>query len=302
MFEMVEKIEEADFITHSGTMHADDVFSTAFLILYKKKGKIIRVNDVDLTKTKESAIVYDIGKGTFDHHQMDAKVRENGIKYASFGLLWEAFGKDFLRKEKIDNIEEVYTYFENDFVMAIDAIDNGMFPKIDACYKVKTISDAIKLFNPGYQSMEDSNTNFLKAVSFAKTLFERELVSVVGKVKAREKVLAILKKTEGPLLILDEFMPYEEVILSSVEGKNILFVLFPSNREGYTVKTVPISKENFESRYPFPEEWAGKTNEEFEEVSKVKGALFCHKNRFLITAKTKEAAIQLVDKTLKEKK
>ena len=36
MIEIVKRIEEANCITHSGTMHADEVFSTAFLELYLK--------------------------------------------------------------------------------------------------------------------------------------------------------------------------------------------------------------------------------------------------------------------------
>lgn len=39
-----------------------------------------------------SGIVFDIGRGAFDHHQKDSRIRENGIPYAAFGLLWDAKG------------------------------------------------------------------------------------------------------------------------------------------------------------------------------------------------------------------
>ena len=34
MIRFVDRIENANCITHSGTMHADEVFATAFLELY----------------------------------------------------------------------------------------------------------------------------------------------------------------------------------------------------------------------------------------------------------------------------
>ncbi len=39
-------------------------------------------------------IVFDIGRGQYDHHQRDSRVRENGVPYAAFGLLWEKFGPE----------------------------------------------------------------------------------------------------------------------------------------------------------------------------------------------------------------
>ena len=43
-------------------------------------------------------LVYDVGRGKYDHHQLDAKKRDNNITYSSFGLLWQDFGRDFLKK------------------------------------------------------------------------------------------------------------------------------------------------------------------------------------------------------------
>ena len=46
MIQIVHNIEEANCITHSGTMHADEVFATAFLHLYKKEIKVFRTNSL----------------------------------------------------------------------------------------------------------------------------------------------------------------------------------------------------------------------------------------------------------------
>ena len=118
--ELVNSIEEADCITHSGTMHADEVFATAFLDLYKKDIKVFRTTNISSNDYKDK-LIYDIGRGKFDHHQEDARVRENGIKYCSLGLLWEEFGKDFLKEQNYENIDELYQEIEKDFIEQIDA-------------------------------------------------------------------------------------------------------------------------------------------------------------------------------------
>ena len=42
MVQIVKSIEEANCITHSGTMHADEVFATAFLDLLFGNVKVFR--------------------------------------------------------------------------------------------------------------------------------------------------------------------------------------------------------------------------------------------------------------------
>ena len=295
--ELVGNIYEAECITHSGTMHADEIFSTAFLDLYKKDVKVYRTTSVP-NDIKDNVLVYDIGRGKFDHHQEDAAKRENGITYCSFGLLWQEFGRDFLKQRNIDNIEEVFTYFDKDFIEAIDADDNGVFPKIEATYKVKTLSDVFKLFNPGYKSGQDESLQFAKAVVFAKSIIEEELISVTGKVIAKKQVLKCLETKENHTLILPEYMPYEQTILQEESANDIYFVVYPSNRGGYGIKTVPISQEDHTKRCDFPKEWSGLENEELEKASGIKGLTFCHLTRFLTCCDTIETAKVAIAKAL----
>ncbi len=297
MITLVKNINEAMGVTHNGTMHADEVFATAFLDLYFKDFKVIRVSEVSPDISPDT-IVYDIGKGKFDHHQINAKVRDNGIKYSSFGLLFEEYGPKYLKKLKLKNSKAIYNYFVKDFIEAIDAIDNGVFPEIKASYKVKTLSDIIKIFNPSYLSSDTEDEQFLKAVSLAEIIFKEELKNVIGKVNANKKVKLLLNKNKGPLLILDEYLPYEETILTSLAGKKIKLVIYPSNRGGYGIKTVPISLTDKTSRVYFPKQWGGKTNKELEQITGIKGALFCHANRFLLTAKDLPTAIKLAEITI----
>ena len=298
---LVKDIKKAKYITHAGTMHADEVFATAFLDLYKKDVVLARVTEIDNTKVRKDAIIYDIGRGKFDHHQADAKLRESGIKYSSFGLLFEEYGKDYLKQQKIKDIDEVYTGIVKDLVEGIDAIDNGVFPEIKASYKVKTISDVIKLYNPSFKSKKTEEEQFIKAVELAKEIFIQLQDQVVGKVKAKKIVEEKLKNTNKEYLELEEYMPYEETILKSEYGQNIKFVMYPSNRGGYGIKTIKKSLEDKTDRQSFPESWAGLEKEELEKKSGIKDINFCHSNRFLVTCNTKKAAYQVLKEVLEEK-
>ena len=297
MVRIVDNVDEACFITHNGTMHADEVFATAFLDLYFGSVSLIRVSEVPIN-LKDNVIIYDIGKGAFDHHQIDGKIRSNGIKYSSFGLLFEEYGLKYLEKLGLDKKEEVYNYFVKDLVEGIDAVDNGIFPKIESNYKVKMLSDIIKLFNPSYLSNDSDNDNFLKAVEIAKTIIIYEIKNAYGKVMASFKVKDILSKTKGSILVLDSFLPYEETILSSSKYDKIKLVVFPSNRGGYAINTVPISSSDKTSRVYFPKAWGGLFDKKLEEVTGVNGARFCHINRFILIADTFDSALKLARMTL----
>ena len=298
MIKIVNNCEEANCITHGGTMHADEVFATAFLHLYKGDLKVYRVSEIDFSKVKEGTLVYDIGRGEFDHHQVDAEKRDNGILYSSIGLLWKAFGKDYLKNNGYDNIDALFTGIDLDLIEAIDADDNGFFPKIEANYKVKTLSNVIKLFNPGYKSQEDESEQFLKAVDVAEKIFYEEITYINGKVLSDIKVKELLETYNGTdkYIVLDEFLPYEETLISDEKYNNIMFVAFPSNRGGYTIKTLPKSSDDKTSRIPFPKEWAGLVGEELEKVSGIKGLKFCHSARFIVSCKTLDAAYEVLNK------
>lgn len=297
---LVTDIKDAKYITHSGTMHTDEVFATAFLDLYKKDVSIIRLPQIEKEKITDDILVFDIGRGKYDHHQENAETRENGIKYCSFGLLFKDFGKDYLKEQKIENIDEVFITLDKELVEGIDAVDNGVFPEINALFKIKTLDDIIKAFNPSFGSNQDENEQFIKAVELAKIIFQEILNNIVGKVKAKKIILEKLKQTTKDYLELEEYIPYEETVLKTEEGNHILFALYPSNRGGWGIKTIKKSLEDKTDRLPFPESWAGLENKELEEKVGIKDVSFCHTGRFLMTCKTKEAAYKVLEKILEE--
>ena len=95
-------------------------------------------------------------------------------------------------------------------------------------------------------------------------------------------------------------MPYESTVLTEESASDVYFAVYPSNRGGYGIKTIPISSEDHNKRLNFPESWAGLVNEELEEVSGIKGLRFCHATRFLATCDSLETAKLVVEKTINE--
>ena len=297
MIQMVHNIEEANCITHSGTMHADEVFATAFLHLYKKNIKVYRTNSIKKDDNQQDYIIYDIGRGKYDHHQLDSEKRENQIPYSSIGLLWKDFGKDYLEKNDFPEIEAIYLAVDKDLIEGIDADDNGVFPKIESTFKVKTIPSIIKMFNPSFESAENESDQFLKAVKLAEMILKEELSYIKGKILAEKKVLEYLNKYDGTsnYFILDEYLPYEETLLKDEKYNKIEFVAFPSNRGGFAIKTVPISFQNHNPRKAFPESWAGLENEELEKISNIKGLRFCHSGRFIVNCKDYNVVLKVIE-------
>lgn len=295
MVKVVNNINEANCVTHSGTMHADEVFATAFLDLYLEDVRVFRTNKIDGEVSDK--LVYDIGRGKFDHHQLDAEKRENGITYSSVGLLWREFGRDFLKKYDFSNVEEVFLGVDKDLIEGIDADDNGMFPKIESNCKVKTLPNIIKIFNPSFDSGENETEQFLKAVKLAKMILEEEVVYINGKVISDKKVTEIINNSDVSkgYLYMEEYFPYEDAILNHPLGDKILFVAFPSNRGGYAIKTVSKSSDDKTARRLFPEEWAGLQGTELEEVSGISGLNFCHTGRFIVNCSSLDTMNKVLD-------
>ena len=299
MISIVKEEQFANCITHSGTMHADEVFSTAFLDMYLGDVKVYRTNYINHDKVQENTLIYDVGRGKYDHHQPDAEKRENDITYCSFGLIWRKFGKDFLKKYDIEYIDEVWSGIDKDLVEYIDADDNGQFPKIEAPYKVKTLPGIIKIFNPSYDSGEDESEQFLLACNLAKMILKEEILYINGKVMAEKSLIEELKDiTDEKYVILDKFLPYEDTILGDEKYNNLLFVAYPSNRGGYAIKVIPKSVEDKTPRQNFPEEWAGLEGEELEQISGIEGLTFCHTARFIVSCKDIKSVYKVFDKII----
>ena len=206
-------------VTHAGTFHADEVFSTALLQIAKQYQSMVVNNKTvsprqfweaqshwdsnlydslrNVVRTKDAGpyndylraemnlilaqqkidgresgpvhrkyLIYDIGLGPYDHHQVLAP-RKNGVPFAAFGILW---GELY---EQLGFDRTLAEYFDRKFVQPIDMNDNtGIFNQI---------ADLIKGMNPpqhqppapGAEVTE--HTTFEDAVCIALLILWREL-------------------------------------------------------------------------------------------------------------------------------
>lgn len=263
-------------MTHGGKFHADDVFSAALLKIMNPQIQFIRAFEVP---PDFDGIVFDIGRGRFDHHQEDAEVRENGVPYAAFGLLWREFGESILKEGcGAQQAAEEAGRFDEHFIQPLDADDNT------GCGN--QLAGVISAFNPSWDSSQEPDECFLEAVNFAAVILKKKLDGIFSVQRAREFVESALAKAENAIVFLPRFAPWKKVLIPS-EAE---FVIYPSQRGGYNAQVIPADFETKEVKCNFPEEWAGKTEEELQKISGIQSLTFCHKGRFLISTGTLEDA------------
>ena len=298
---ITKNIKEANLITHSSTFHPDDVFSTVFLSKIIPNPVVCRVNNVpdDINK---NALVYDIGFGEFDHHGPNAKWRNDKIKYCSFGLLWEKFGKDYLKTITPD-YETLWKTIDEKLVMQIDGIDNGLFPQINAPYSLIDLDNVIDLFNKAWNEETDNDDNFLQSLNVAEVIFERLITKELAKITATKKIETLIDKVQNNILILDEYMPYQEALFKSTNPKvkDIKVVIFPSNRGGYSIKPMTINEHSKELVCHFDSRFYGLHDEELATISQIKTARFVHSSGFLACTNTLEDALLMAQNALENK-
>lgn len=265
-------------LTHGGKFHADDVFSTALLKLINPDIKTKRGFEVP---ENFGGLVYDIGGGKYDHHQENSEVRENGVPYAAFGLLWREFGAGMISKGcPQEAAEKEAERFDEKFIQPIDLDDNT------GCGN--QLSGVIGAFNPCWDSLKSADECFEEAVNFAITILKNKFESIFSIQRAKELVEKALADLKDNIVILPKFAPWKMVLVPS----DAEFVVYPSQRGGYSAQVIPKDLDTKESKCDFPEEWAGKPENELPQISGVETLKFCHKGRFIISAKTLEDIIK----------
>lgn len=158
-------MQVSELVTHEGFFHADDVMAGAILTTLFPEAKLFRSRKEELISPKPGRIVWDVGHtydhgtSSYDHHQQDgAGNRENGVPYASFGLVWLNFGKQYLTKIGIDkkNIDVVWKIIDEKFVQPLDAHDTGHSKMLDPLDFVRAVSQ--KVPSQKYSKIEDKWT------------------------------------------------------------------------------------------------------------------------------------------------
>lgn len=284
--------------THNGKFHEDDVFAISILKLIYPKIKIIRTREENKIKKADFRIdvgrKYDPQTGDYDHHQEIFKLkRKNKIPYASAGLVWKHFGRRLVKnKEAFEHIDKI-------LMQAIDARDNGVEIYSFRDIKPYTLNDCFKSFMPNWDEKKDYTHSFRKAISISISILKREIKKANSLSEGEKIVRNAIKKSSRDFIVLPKGrLPWEEILIDESSAK---FLIWPFSEKSWVSMGVPKKKGSFERRALFPKRWAD-SEKDLADKTGVKEATFCHKHRFIVSAKTKKGVIELTKLALKKLK
>jgi uncharacterized UPF0160 family protein len=286
---------------HDGRFHSDDIFACAVLhLVHKGNIKILRTRDKNILVDAEYIIdvggIYDHSRKMYDHHQTEgAGIRINSIPYASFGLIWKHYGH-ILAPNK-----HVWNEIDRKIVQPIDAGDNGI-----SVYETKfegikpyEVHSIVSTRAPSWdeEDMIDLDHEFKSLVVFAADLLSREIEKATSTEKARILLKADYDKAvDKEIIELSVRYPFEKLLPEYPEPQ---FVIYLGRNGLWRAEGVPVkANEFFNRRQYFPRAWSGLRDEALQEVTGVRGALFCHRDVFMCVGKTRKDVLELARKAL----
>jgi uncharacterized UPF0160 family protein len=284
--------------THPGGFHADDVFAVAALRLAHPDEVVEVARTRDAALQAEADLRVDVGgrddasTGDFDHHQKGgAGERPNGIRYASFGLVWRAFGTAIC-----GGSQEAADAIDARLVRGVDANDTGqtIMESLVGDVRPMTVSGVVGALNSSWDEQLDQaaeDARFEEAVALATGILERQVASAAAFGRARDLVRAAIAAAGDPRVIeLPSNLPWRETVVA--EAPDARLVVYPKS-DGWGMVAVPVAAGGFENRMDLPAAWAGLTGSELTEVTGVDDALFAHTARFYASAESREGVLAL---------
>ena len=144
---MTQTTATTSIATHSGSFHADDVFGVGVLMGVFPSHSLTRTRKQELIDAADFVVdvggTWDAATGRFDHHQRgftgarpaheaDGKTVP-GVGYASAGLVWAAFGSDYVtawgrvngHSLNAQAVDEIVLAIDHSLVQYLDIVDTG---------------------------------------------------------------------------------------------------------------------------------------------------------------------------------
>lgn len=290
--------------THDGSFHADEVFAIAVLGLVGDPVEVVRTRDRGALAQADLRVDVgfrdDASTGDFDHHQREFDTaRENGVRYASFGLVWREFGA-----RVCDGDPGVADAVDETLVQSVDANDTGqqLTRSLIDGVRPMTVNAIIGAFNTRWDEAltpEGERERFDTAVALAQDILAREVASAAsGRRSGRIVREAITAAADPRVVELPVNAPWKQVLVP--EAPDALFVIYPK-RQGFGLEAVPRQLASFENRRDLPATWAGLEGADLVEATGVEAALFCHTKRFLAVARSRTGINRLAELALAER-
>lgn len=277
--------------THSGTFHADDVLAFALVRRFvDADAQVVRTRDREVLDTCD--IVVDVGGEfqpdalRFDHHQGSYRGPRS-----SAGMI-----VDWL--ESTGRVtSQLAQHLRDRAVEYVDAVDTGReAPRVD----VPCFARIVEAIGDGAETPEAQLQAFRHASDIGVALLDGLKRGHDRVVEAQEAVVKAMAEAEAAgrgVIFLDRYYPWKPIYFEhGGETHPTAFVMFPSEDATWKVVSIPPTLGQFEQKVSLPESWAGKMGPELEAASGVEGAVFCHKNRFIAVFRTREGALEALDR------
>ena len=282
-------------VTHRGPFHADEVFAVALLKIYWPEAfKIMRSRDSAVIAAADIVVdvgrEYDPARRRFDHHKnlpAEVGLRPNGIPYSSCGLVWQYLAQEL----KIDPL--IYQRFDRVVAQPIDASDSGfdLFEARVPGVKPYSIGKVIDSFMPFTDDPVLFDQGFFKALDLAESLVRAEL-KLAELITSHEQELKTLYQAAADrrVVVSDHYLKIDRI---TEELPELLYIVEPSAQPGHwQVIAIRQKPDAYTLRRPLPEAWVA-SDSDVAHITGVPDAVFCHKNRFLAVAKSREGAMAL---------
>ena len=289
-------------IVHDGTFHADDVICVAILRMVNSSIVVRRLSLSCLPKNEdETTIIADVGFGKYDHHQVDAKCRNDGKKHAACGLILNKF-EDYLFPKGAPT----------EFLKWICQIEDNDNKDVDS--KEDLISEYVRLSNPEWnedQSVDSYDDSFMKVVKviinrfitpyithqqlsadnysfFVEQVNKLRTKHMEAELAAREVVIKAYEESNRHVVVLDKRLPWYNILIET----EAQFVINPSNRGGYHLQCIPSKVGSNKFKLLLPSSWIN---------TPPNGCSFVHRKLFIAAFSDLNYAVDAANEVIKRR-
>ena len=288
-------------VTHDGQAHADDLF--AYTVLKRLFPALFLVRTRDKEKIKNALIGFDVGmeydhdRYRYDHHQNDKLLRDDGIPYSAFGLIWKHYGMNYLESllGEIEKLPEIWKAIDNGLVRHVDIGDNGY-----VCDETKAVMhefNMTRVLGYGVQDLGD----FLRVVNhFTTQWFESYCKKIAEEMQDLQYVKERLTQHFGEIFTVEEnsmINPTNAIdFFVDHQEYGVKFVVYPRGKGMWAVNNIRKSRDTFEAVAYLPKEFGGLSGSVLKEHEP--DLEFVHSGLFFAVGRTFESVYSLAVKGL----
>lgn len=317
--------------THSGSFHCDEVLAVSLLRLLPeyRDTEIIRTRDQTVIDTCDVVVdvggVYDPERMRFDHHQPEFNVyfddSHTVTRLSSAGIVYKHFAKRIFREHygitDEETIDELYKAVYDNFIQAIDAIDNGVpIANPPLQYRITTdISSRVGRMNPSWVETDvDPNVRFQEAMKLVLGEFSQCVANNMEAFgKPKEIFLEAYKNRfnlhkSGLVIEIPRGMPFmrfmydiEEKNDTKAEEKLCFYITYEKSNNHWRAGCTKDMNMQFDCRLPFPERLCGLRDKELQQAANIEDLVFIHRGGFTCGGKTKESVLKLISLAIEER-